>query len=118
MGPVSQRGQILVVGLHALLGLAVLMSATVLTALKDPINPELATLFGAIIGLAGGGSAAVSALGSTINGKAVIPQRQLDEMTALQRATVDHLAGARAQVDSLEPPAPRQPPAPIPPATP
>ena len=99
MGPVSSRGQLLVVGLHAILGIAVLASATTLTALGRPIGPEIATLFGAIIGLAGGGSAAVSALGTAVNGKASVPPSLISEMTATMQATIDHLANARRTVD-------------------
>lgn len=103
LGGVSSRGQLLVVGLHAILGLAVLISATVLTAVGRDIGPELATLYGAIIGLAGGGSAAVSALGATVNGKSVVSPALLSEMQATLSSSIDHLADARRQVDAQRP---------------
>lgn len=101
MTPVSQRGQLLVVALHALIALAVLGSATVLSALHIPINVEMATLYGAIVGLAGGGSAAVSALGTAVNGKAAVPPQLLADLNTTMRATVDHLAGSQQQVNDL-----------------
>lgn len=125
MQSVSAHGQLLVVGLHALLGLAVLGSATLITVLHQQIDPTLAGLFGMILGLAGAGSAAVSAVGTAINGKAAIPPAMISELTSAMREAVDHLAAARHQVDSMtsyggrragDPPAEPYPPLQPPPA--
>lgn len=115
MQAVSARGQLLVVGLHALLGLAVLVAATILTALHDTIGSTLASLFGIILGLAGAGSAAVSTLGAAVNGKVAIPTSTISELNAIVTNLADHLAGARAQLPSSAPayaPPPEPQPAP------
>lgn len=118
MSAVTARGQMLVVGLHALLGLAVLVSATTLAALHDPISATLASLFGIILGLAGAGAAAISTLGTAVNGKVAIPASTLTEVSSIITQLGDHLAGARAQLPSSAPVAPPPPPvvAPVPPA--
>ena len=121
MTPVSSRAQLMVIALHALLGVSVLTAATVLSALHDPISATLASLFGIILGMAGAGSAAVAALGTAVNGKAAIPQGSLADIQTTMRLLVDHLAGARKQIDEQQPAQPQpvtesvqQPPQPIP----
>lgn len=121
MNPVTARGQLLVVALHALLGLSVLIAASVLTALHDPIGSTLASLFGIILGLAGAGAAAISTLGTAVNGKVAIPTGTISELNAIVTNLSDHLAGARAQLPSSAPVAPpppvaQQPPPVAPPA--
>lgn len=121
MASVSSRAQLMVIGLHALLGVSVLVAATVLSALHDPISSTLASLFGIILGMAGAGSAAVAALGTAVNGKAAIPQGSLADIQTTMRLLVDHLAGARKQIDQPAVPvadpvtvSAQQPPQPIP----
>lgn len=96
----TSRGQLLVVGLHALLGLSVLISATVLSALHDPISATLSALFGIILGLAGAGSAAVATLGAATNGKATVPPQLIADLQTNLHDAVEHLAGARATIDA------------------
>ena len=121
MTSVSSRAQLMVIGLHALLGVSVLIAATVLSALHDPISSTISSLFGIILGMAGAGSAAVAVLGTAVNGKAAIPQGSLADIQTTMRLLVDHLAGARQQIDAarLPPVEPvttslQQPPEPIP----
>lgn len=99
MQAVTGRGQLLVVGLHAALGLSVLLSTTILAALHDQITAPLWGLYGTILGLAGAGSAAVAAIGTATNGRASLPQTTVDNLQDTLRATMEHLAGARAQID-------------------
>lgn len=60
------------IALHLGVGIAVLTSVTILTALHDPITPLLAGIFGTLIGLAGGSATAAAALGSALNGKSTV----------------------------------------------
>lgn len=117
----SSRAQLLVVGLHALLGLSVLLSATVLAGLHTQISAPLWGLYGTVLGLAGAGSAALAAVGASTNGRASIPQPTLDALQQTLQDSIDHLANARHTIDSTTvvggrrasdptPPAPPAPP--------
>src|SRR5436190_24122828 len=69
---VSARLQTIVILAHLGVGVTVLLAVTVLTSLGKPISAFAAGIFGAVVGLAGGGAAATATLGTALNGKSAV----------------------------------------------
>lgn len=70
-----------------LLGLGVIAAATVLCALHDLDGQAVVALFGAALGLVGGGAGSLAAVAQQTNGNSVISNGHLAQLTAtLQEA--------------------------------
>lgn len=94
------RQQLLVLGLHATVGLLVIIAATVLTALHDLDAQAAVALFGAAVGLAGGSAGAVAALGTAVNGKSIVSEGSLSRASQLTSHAISELGGSRREVDA------------------
>lgn len=89
----------------ALLGLAVIVAATVLCALHDLDGQAVVALFGAAVGLVGGGAGSLAAVAQTTNGNSVISNGHLAALTSTLQEAVQA---------ATAPPAPASSPAPAP----
>lgn len=81
----NARVQAFVIGAHLAVGVAVLLAVTVLTALGKPISAFAAGIFGAVVGLAGGGAAATATLGTALNGKSAVSPELLSTQQSIIR---------------------------------
>lgn len=71
------RPQTLLLFTHFAMALAIVVAATVLTALHDLDAQAAVAIYGAAIGLVGGSAAALGAIGSAVNGKSVVDPNTL-----------------------------------------
>ncbi len=104
----GSRSQTYVLGLHMVVGVLVIVAATVLAALHDLDAQAAVAIYGAAIGLAGGSAGSLAMLGTTINGKSVVTQETMSAMAANLERTVSYLAGARHEVDAMTVPGGRR----------
>lgn len=88
-----------------LLGLGVIVAATVLCALHDLDGQAVVALFGAAIGLVGGGAGSLAAVAQQTNGNSVISNGHLAQLTATLQEAI-HTSQVGAQQPPVEPAAP------------
>ena len=108
----NARLQTVVIVAHLGVGVAVLAAVTTLSVLGKPISAFAAGIFGAVVGLAGGGAAATATLGTALNGKSAVSPELLANQQQIIREAQNLLAGqaplsdaalARAEAASKEP---------------
>lgn len=92
----------------ALLGVGVIVAATVLCALHDLDGQAVVALFGAAIGLVGGGAGSLAAVGQATNGNSVISNGHLAQLTATLQEAI-HAATPAPQQPAAAPAEPPQP---------
>jgi hypothetical protein len=94
---VSARLQAVVIVAHLAVGVTVLAAVTALSVLGKPITAFAAGIFGAVVGLAGGGAAATATLGTALNGKsAVSPDLLANQQQIIREA--QNLLAAQAPI--------------------
>lgn len=76
------RPQTLLLATHFAMALAIVVAATVLTALHDLDAQAAVAIYGAAIGLVGGSAAALGAVNSAVNGKSVVDPALLRDTIA------------------------------------
>lgn len=93
-----------------LVALSAIIGAIVLGALHDLDPQVIAALLSGALALAGGSAVSTQATNAAVNGKATVSPELLQTMQETLRQTIDHLSGARAQIDQGRAGTPPDPP--------